>query len=819
MIIRKLALENFRSYLREEIEFPQGTILLEGDVGSGKSSVLYAIEFALFGLGEMRGESLLRTGKNQGSVEMVFEINGRRYRIKRTLSKRRKSVAQTEGFIEVEGRREHLAPSELKERVLQILGFRENPRPKASSVIFRYAVFTPQEEMKEILRLKDEERLQTLRKAFGIEDYKTIKDNVKLILSELRSKIDFISGELAGFEERERELREVRKKIEEFEQAKSSLAQRYSALQEKLKEVSDKLEELNRLRMRLRELSAEIPLLEDSVREKAREIHSLTDEINSMTEQKRKIESELEAYEKQEFSEEDVIRKKRDAERRKNEINEEINRLRSVEAEIPLLESSLKEKKRELEDCINESRRLLGEIEKLNKSCEAKLEKPCEESEGELIERKNELERKKDELKEALIKLRTKMDNFRQLIEKGVCPTCERAVEHASFHEKIERIERDIRGISSELLEVKREIERTEQLREELRRYEERRREREMLLREIERNRAELKKLEARIKACEPQIRELETKLKEKRDYFEKHRHLPAMLNAVESEIAALDTALEKARRFGELLRERERLQSEIEKREKKIRELKGEMEKLERELKAKREEIENKKSALKFTEEVEKEKTEIENSIRDVISRMSHIEGNIEAMRKEERRLEREIEEGKHLLSQKRVLEEYKAWLNEFFAPAVDEIEKAVLSNINYEFDSLFRKYFSMLMESGDLSVRIDENFAPVIEQNGYEISVDSLSGGERTSVAFAYRVALNLMVQRVCTSMRESLLILDEPTDGFSKEQIFRMREVLEDLKCDQVIIVSHEKELEGFVDKIYRVVKEGGVSRIRG
>ena len=123
------------------------------------------------------------------------------------------------------------------------------------------------------------------------------------------------------------------------------------------------------------------------------------------------------------------------------------------------------------------------------------------------------------------------------------------------------------------------------------------------------------------------------------------------------------------------------------------------------------------------------------------------------------------------------------------------------------------------MLMESGDLSVRIDENFAPVIEQNGYEISVDSLSGGERTSVAFAYRVALNLMVQRVCTSMRESLLILDEPTDGFSKEQIFRMREVLEDLKCDQVIIVSHEKELEGFVDKIYRVVKEGGVSRIRG
>jgi ABC-type lipoprotein export system ATPase subunit len=54
-------------------------------------------------------------------------------------------------------------------------------------------------------------------------------------------------------------------------------------------------------------------------------------------------------------------------------------------------------------------------------------------------------------------------------------------------------------------------------------------------------------------------------------------------------------------------------------------------------------------------------------------------------------------------------------------------------------------------------------------------------------------------------------------EPTDGFSREQLFRLRDILKELNCEQVIFVSHESELEGFVDKIYRITKEAGESRI--
>ena len=49
MKIKRIVLNNIRSYEKEEISFKEGSTLLSGDIGSGKTSVLLGIEFALFG--------------------------------------------------------------------------------------------------------------------------------------------------------------------------------------------------------------------------------------------------------------------------------------------------------------------------------------------------------------------------------------------------------------------------------------------------------------------------------------------------------------------------------------------------------------------------------------------------------------------------------------------------------------------------------------------------------------------------------------------------------------------------------------------------
>ena len=58
MIVNRLRMENIRSYRRGEVEFPRGRTLFEGDIGAGKSTILMAIEFALFGLGSASAELL-----------------------------------------------------------------------------------------------------------------------------------------------------------------------------------------------------------------------------------------------------------------------------------------------------------------------------------------------------------------------------------------------------------------------------------------------------------------------------------------------------------------------------------------------------------------------------------------------------------------------------------------------------------------------------------------------------------------------------------------------------------------------------------------
>jgi exonuclease SbcC len=138
-------------------------------------------------------------------------------------------------------------------------------------------------------------------------------------------------------------------------------------------------------------------------------------------------------------------------------------------------------------------------------------------------------------------------------------------------------------------------------------------------------------------------------------------------------------------------------------------------------------------------------------------------------------------------------------------------------MATINEEFNEKFRNWFGTLVEDSTKDARIDEDFTPLVEQDGYEQDISFLSGGEKTSVALAYRLALNSLVQKVSAGMKSNLLILDEPTDGFSKEQLFKVRDILNELKCPQIILVSHEKEIESFANHVHRVVKTNGISEV--
>ena len=218
MKLVRLTLSNIRSYGPEPtvVEIGDGITLFWGEIGSGKSTLLAALEFGLFGLGDIKNTHLLRHRAARGEVAVTFAAGGTEYTVHRALVRgaRKGDVRQIEGWIEADGERTDYSTTELKARVLDLLGFNERPDPKAASRIYRYAVYTPQEEMKQVLLLGREERLDILRRAFGLERYRFARRNVEehLVRSVIAPRREVYGAESQALPATEEEERQARRR-------------------------------------------------------------------------------------------------------------------------------------------------------------------------------------------------------------------------------------------------------------------------------------------------------------------------------------------------------------------------------------------------------------------------------------------------------------------------------------------------------------------------------------------------------------------------------------------------------------------------------
>ncbi|MCE9652560.1 MAG: SMC family ATPase, partial [Nitrosarchaeum sp.] len=286
MLLNSLVIDNIRSYTHEEILFPRGISLFEGDIGSGKSTILMAIEFALFGLGSQKAESLLAKKSESGYVILEFSVDGAKYEIKRTLKRKSIGVNQDpkNSWIKIGDSVEPLSPSELKQRVLQILKFNEPTEATAVSRIFRYAIFTPQEAMKEVLDPKN--RLVTIRRAFGIEDYSIAAENAKIITNEIRvfmaglqQKFSNIADLESQIDESGKLIAEINLNIAKLQGVKKELESKEDIKNSELKELQIKNNDKTKLESKKENIQEKIEYLKSQITKKEQEISELEIEM------------------------------------------------------------------------------------------------------------------------------------------------------------------------------------------------------------------------------------------------------------------------------------------------------------------------------------------------------------------------------------------------------------------------------------------------------------------------------------------------------------------------------------------------------------
>ncbi|MGB6680598.1 MAG: AAA family ATPase [Candidatus Bathyarchaeia archaeon] len=671
MILKTLELQNIRSYDKLKVDFPEGIILFEGATGSGKSTILMAIEFALFGLGSIKGSSLLRLGAQQGNVSLTFDVDGKEYTVNRTLEKKGKSVHQGSGYVVEPKGKLSLEPSEIKQRILDILHFNEPEDPKAQSWIYRYAVFTPQEEMKTILTYKPDIRLQTLRKAFKLEEYKIAIENSSKLNNEIKTKIVELKATSKELELKQENQKDKGKEKEQIEKDLTELETKESKHQEQLTLLKTELEKL----------------LKDS--EQLVETQTLKSQL------------EKQVCEKTESREEE----KQNIKKSKATMDEIENRIKQY---------SKKRKPTSL---------TIGQLEKEISKLETE--------ESELIRTKNQIE--------------TKLTDYEKLEKEKICPTCDRPTKSKDFKEIIKKKKNELQQAKKTAENVSKKLKDSRDLLRKVEAYQADQRQLKEIRRQKKQNLENLKKVKARFEAFSQEIDEFNSQLER-----------------LEKLIVSLSQVAENMNKLKGGIREKD---EEIGKTKEKI--------------------ATKKQRKLDLSEDIIKLSKEIENMIK--------------------------------ARNNSDILHEYNMWLSDYFEKTIELIEKQVMMAINQDFNREFEKWFNLLVEDPTKEATIDEDFTPIIRQDGYDQNVEFLSGGEKTSVALAYRLALNSIVKQVSVGMKSNLLILDEPTDGFSKEQLYKVREILDELNCPQIVLVSHESELESFANHIIRVEKTAGISKV--
>ncbi|MBI4155115.1 AAA family ATPase [Candidatus Woesearchaeota archaeon] len=335
MRINSIKLKNIRSFLDQEINFNKGTTLLSGDIGSGKSTILLAICFALFGMskGFLSGSALLRNGENEGLVKLNFTIDNNDIIIERKL-KKGSSISQLPGKITINKKEELKSPIELKQTILELLNYPKTYLTKSKDIIFYYTVFTPQEEMKSILLGDKELRLETLRKVFGIDKYSKIIENALTFSRILKERKEELKGFIQDLDRKELELDELiernksfKKELDPLENELKSIFSEIKMLENSIKLVEGKLKIIN-------ETKNSIEVLKTNILNKELMIKRLLNDSNSLKLKIKELERDLSSLEKinEEYLKKIIVNEKsllNNLVNKKSEVIENIGKVKS----------------------------------------------------------------------------------------------------------------------------------------------------------------------------------------------------------------------------------------------------------------------------------------------------------------------------------------------------------------------------------------------------------------------------------------------------------------------------------------------------------
>ena len=475
-MIHSIELIDFLAHHDTKLEFNNDATVFVGQNGAGKSSIIDAITFSLFGkhtrvLGSRRSnKSLIRRGTNKALVKIEFSANGKNYKAIRQIDSKGALTAQflekkdDEFFPVAEGERTQFGESMTAE-VEKVLGM-SYEKLKIASIV-------QQGELNSIIKAKPKEFKELLNTIIGIDRLDVAVESMKEVLKEFRkntqkkhgfddTQIELLQNRMNEFEN---EILDSKPKIEKLEQEKKTTEAEISQIEQEIEKDGAKELQLTELENQKEELVSyakeAIKKIQKEVMEEERKVNEckgcfsiaskkedIGSEISKLSIELRTVMKDLDEYEKKKIHFE--------------EQSEFANRLELRDGKCPVCDSKVDHlnplfQKEHVEEEIRDLDEKIVQLERK----QSELENSIQDKTGELKEAENadvklkthnisnetELEQIAETIKEKINKIKEIpiTINSGQLLEASTVDS------HAKMkYEKILQIEKTTSGFDQE---------------------------------------------------------------------------------------------------------------------------------------------------------------------------------------------------------------------------------------------------------------------------------------------------------------------------------------------------------------------------------
>jgi exonuclease SbcC len=228
--ISSIRLENIRSHGKTSMNFDDGITVISGRTGSGKSSVLMAIQYCLFGAKTGISKSgLMRRNSKKGSICLSFEHEGNGYEVSRGFMKSGSNIIPDQHVSSVKKNGKELLEmsreADINKNIMDILGY---PDESKATDLFETTTYTKQDEIRKLIDLGKTDRREYIDSILNLSKYKMVWDNSLEVVRRIKMIIEGLAGEISSEEETKEDIKKVEKRIKEAEEEMNKSSQRLS---------------------------------------------------------------------------------------------------------------------------------------------------------------------------------------------------------------------------------------------------------------------------------------------------------------------------------------------------------------------------------------------------------------------------------------------------------------------------------------------------------------------------------------------------------------------------------------------------------------